>query len=69
MVRVTLPAGHGIPAGTELRIEHGEIIQVRQFICVPLLCSTAVRCSLFHDMMMPYERLLCLADQRQCVTR
>lgn len=27
MVRLSLPPGHGIPMGTELRIEHGEIVQ------------------------------------------
>jgi hypothetical protein len=29
MVRLSLPAKHGIPKGTVLRIEHAEIIQVR----------------------------------------
>jgi hypothetical protein len=27
MVQLNLPAGHGLPKGTELRIEHGEVIQ------------------------------------------
>ena len=29
MTTLSLPAGHGIPRGTALRIEHGEVAQVR----------------------------------------
>ena len=44
MVRLTLPAGHGIPKGTVLRIEHAEIVQGHNKD-ISAMCELCPQCS------------------------
>lgn len=44
MVQLSLPAGHGIAAGTQLRVEHGEIIQGQDRGTVDM-CKICPKCA------------------------
>jgi len=44
MTRLTLPAGHGIPKGTALRIEHGEVAQGKS-LDIEGMCTLCPNCA------------------------